>query len=153
MAKKNKIVLMAIIIVLAVVILTLATYSNLARHRSVVVINGQRITVELANTPEMQTRGLSGRWFLGKNRGMLFVFNDYSRRSFWMKDMNFPLDIIWIRNGIIIDLSKNLPPEGEKPAKIYQPIDPVNDVLEVQAGFADQNGLKIGDKVEIEAKK
>src|SRR4030042_2564613 len=62
-------------------------------------INGQKIFVEIADTPEKRSQGLSGRDNLSQNQGMLFIFNQPAIPSFWMKDMNFPLDFIWINNN------------------------------------------------------
>ncbi|MBU4141500.1 DUF192 domain-containing protein, partial [Patescibacteria group bacterium] len=59
-------------------------------------IGGKIIKVEIADMPEKQAKGLSGRKFLAENHGMLFVFTSPDHYSFWMKDMNFSLDFIWI---------------------------------------------------------
>ncbi|MFA5840754.1 MAG: DUF192 domain-containing protein [Candidatus Paceibacterota bacterium] len=112
-----------------------------------IVIGGQTLNVDLALTPLGQTQGLSGRSELRENEGMLFVFEQPGKYSFWMKDMKFPLDIIWIGEDMnVIYIQKNASPESypesfvsEKNAKY---------VLEVFAGFADKNNLKEGDKVE-----
>src|SRR3989344_7332267 len=61
-----------------------------------VKIAGQEVKVELALTPEEQTQGFSGRSGLGENEGMLFVFDTPGKYGFWMKDMLFPIDIIWL---------------------------------------------------------
>ncbi|MBI5022923.1 MAG: DUF192 domain-containing protein [Candidatus Magasanikbacteria bacterium] len=116
---------------------------------AIVKIAGQEIQVELAKTPKAQTNGLSGRSKLAANQGMLFLFPFAEKRSFWMKDMNFPIDIIWINNGEIVDIAPNLPPAIEANPPVYYPRLPVNAVLEVKAGFSVKNGLKIGDKVEM----
>ncbi|MEK7167375.1 MAG: DUF192 domain-containing protein, partial [Patescibacteria group bacterium] len=70
--------------------------------------------------------------------------------SFWMKDMRFSLDIIWIKDDMIIGFEKNVQPQplGEE-LRVYQPESFVNYVLEVPAGFVDGKGIKIGDKVEL----
>ena len=112
-----------------------------------VEINNIVIPVELANIPEKYIQGLSdSEELIG---GMLFLFDERQVRNFWMKNMNFPIDIIWIDNGKIVNISKNLLPEGEKPQKTYNSIYPVNYVLEVIAGFCDENNILIGDNVKI----
>lgn len=114
----------------------------------VVKINNVSIEVELAKTPEQQARGLSGRTSLNENQGMLFLYDEPGTYSFWMKDMNFPIDIIWIGNDEkIVDISKDVPPESF--LKTFQPQKPVQYVLEVNAGFADKNNIAIGDAVEL----
>src|SRR3989344_2375755 len=119
-----------------------------------------QITAEIADTPEKRARGLSGREALGKDEGMLFVFTDSAIRQFWMKDMNFSLDIIWIdENKKIIDITKNATPESYLSRAVYpkqgrgesggpekfSPSAPAKYVLEVSAGFADAHNIKIGD--------
>ncbi|MCX6796303.1 MAG: DUF192 domain-containing protein, partial [Candidatus Falkowbacteria bacterium] len=93
-------------------------------------------------------RGLSYQKTLGENGGMLFIFPDYQVRSFWMKDMNFPLDIIWIKDDKIVKISANLAPEGNQPKNIYSSDEPVNYVLEVNAGFCGKNKIKIGEQIQ-----
>lgn len=108
-----------------------------------------KVKVEIAdNAAEMQ-KGLSNRESLGKNKGMLFVFAEPGQAAFWMKDMEFPLDIIWIQNDKIVDIAPNLPPLAGEYVSTYQPRVPANYVLEVNAGFAKEHGIKIGDKVDI----
>src|SRR5919107_4775309 len=76
-----------------------------------VQIKGLNINVSLAETPEQQTKGLSIKNTLGENEGMLFVFDTPKKNSFWMKDMKFPIDIIWISsNHTIIHIEKSLSP-------------------------------------------
>lgn len=116
---------------------------------AVVKIAGQKIKVELAKTPKAQTKGLSGRKELAENQGLLFLFPVSQKRGFWMKDMNFPIDIIWLNNGEVVDFAPNLPPAVEITPPVYYPRAPVNAVLEVAAGFSQKNGLKIGDKLEL----
>jgi len=114
-----------------------------------VEINNTIITLEIADTTEKQWQGLSDRKFLDDNSGMLFVFPNLQTRTFVMRRMNFPLDIIWIKDRIILKIDKNLPPEGENYIKRYNSIYPVNYVLEVNGGFTDKHNIKTGDKVKL----
>jgi uncharacterized protein len=116
-----------------------------------VIINNQVINVELAKTTSQQTQGLSNRFSLAENSGLLFIFPDYSLRSFWMKDMKFPLDFIWIKGNIIVDITPNVPAPtlGQKELPVYQPKTEVNYVLEVNAGYVKFQNIQIGDRVEI----
>lgn len=118
-----------------------------------VTINNKKIKVELANDYDKWQKGLSDREELDKDTGMLFVFPGTQIRNFWMKNMHFPIDIIWIEHNKVIGISKNLQPEGEMPTNSYSSILPVNYVLEVNAGFADKNNIKEGDLVEYEFQK
>lgn len=105
--------------------------------------------VELVNDDFSRARGLSGRDFLAENKGMLFVFPDARQHAFWMKGMKFALDIIWINQNKVVDISENLPPLTLDNVKTYSPSAPANLVLEVNAGQIAKRGIKIGDEVSI----
>lgn len=116
-------------------------------ERPAVEINGRVIGVEIADSFEKQRQGLSDREELTQGTGMLFVWDNKQVRTFWMKNMYFPLDIIWITDGQVVNISENLPPEGEVPKNTYSSIFPVDYVLEVNAGFCQRYGIKVGDEV------
>ena len=105
----------------------------------------------MADTDEKRTKGLSGRKNLDEKEAMLFVFPEKKQYQFWMKDMNFPIDIIFINDDIVTNISKNAQPIDPKSPNytIYSPTVDINYVLEVNAGQTDKHGIKIGDKVEI----
>ena len=105
---------------------------------------------EVANTPQKQYKGLSGRDSLENGKGMLFVFKDYGKYRFVMRDMKFSIDIIWIRINVVVDISKNLPlPISGESLIEYIPKTEINRVLEVPAGFTDKGNIKVGDTFEI----
>ncbi|HEY4694351.1 MAG TPA: DUF192 domain-containing protein [Candidatus Nanoarchaeia archaeon] len=112
-----------------------------------VKIGSQSILVEIVESQEEVEKGLSNRDFLASNAGMLFNFPERAVKSFWMKDMKFPLDIIWIDEGKIVGIEENAPTPSETIPAFTSP-QPVNKVLEVTAGFVEKNKVKIGDKVE-----
>lgn len=111
-----------------------------------VVIGQTIIPVELATTTAAVQKGLSGRTSLDSQSGMLFVFAKPDRYRFWMPDMRFPLDIIWINNGKVVDISENVSNKFD-PANpnFYTPSQPAQYVLEVNAGFAASKHIQIGD--------
>lgn len=112
-------------------------------------IRDQVFTVELAVTPQEHLQGLSGRDQLPDNHGLLFVYRDKSDYQFWMKDMKFALDFIWIEDTTVVDLTKNVPPPGTTgDTKVVHPKARVNRVLEVNAGTIDRVGIQIGDTVQ-----
>ena len=113
-----------------------------------VELGGVRIRAELATSSAAIQKGLSGRAALEADAGMLFIFPQADRYRFWMPDMHFPLDIIWIYNGIITDMDEDVSDTFD-PAHpdFYSPSSPVHYVLEVNAGFARKHGLHIGDPV------
>lgn len=117
---------------------------------NVIIIGDTVVTVEIADTPVSRAQGLSGRDSLPADQGMYFPLEQSARHSFWMKDMRFPLDIIWIREGKIVDISENVPyPAGDQPPATVQPKEPADAVLEVNAGFTERHGLKIGDEIRM----
>ncbi|MFH1822394.1 MAG: DUF192 domain-containing protein [Patescibacteria group bacterium] len=113
-----------------------------------VVINNKSVKVEIADEESEQYNGLSGRESLCANCGMLFIFNNKTTRTFVMRRMDFPLDIIWLDDNKIIKIDKNLKPEGDEPINFYQSSQPVNYVLEVNAGLADKYNMVVGNIVE-----
>jgi uncharacterized protein len=118
---------------------------------SSVKIKGLIIHVDLAITTDQQEKGLSVKNNMSNNEGMLFPFNTPGDYSFWMKDMKFPLDIIWINsNGKIVHIEKNLQPcSFILFCPSYSP--PANSnskyVLEVNANYTTKNNINVGDKV------
>ena len=93
------------------------------------------LTVEIADTPPLIERGLSGRAALEHGQGMLFVYNIESRWEIWMKDMRFSVDIMWAdAQGTIVMIASNISP-ATFPYKFYPPRS-AKYVLEVPAGFA-----------------
>lgn len=114
---------------------------------SMIIAGRVNLTVELARTPEQHIRGLSGRPGLKSGQGMLFVYDRPQPVSIWMKDMRFPLDIVWIRDGRIVKIEKNAPPlTPTGPERIYTASADL--VLEVPAGFADRKRIRVGDTVQ-----
>ena len=101
----------------------------------------------LADTPEKRSLGLMFRKRLPPDEGMLFVFEEERRHSFWMKNMNFSLDIIWIdRDKRIVDIKAGLKPCSGH-CQSYVPAQESVYVLEVNSGFADRHQVKIGQRV------
>ncbi len=110
------------------------------------------IKAEVADSFTKRAKGLSGRDMLGENDGMLFVFPSYHFYSFWMKEMKFPIDMLWIRDNRIVDISKNVPSPANESDDLphYSPREVVNYVLEVNAGFADVHGISVGSDIVID---
>jgi len=104
--------------------------------------------VDLAVTDAEKTKGLGGRKSLDANKGMIFLYDHKEKYSFWMKDMQFPLDFLWLSANQIVDISYNVSPpkEGEQ-LQVIQPNKPIDKVLEINAGEASKAGAKIGDMV------
>lgn len=120
-----------------------------------ITIGSTTLKVEVADTKEKRTQGLSGRATPPESgHGMLFDFgvpDANSLNPFWMKDMHFAIDVIWINDGVVAQIDKNLPaPEdGTKDSDLplYYPDNPTDYVVELAAGEADKLGINIGDVV------
>lgn len=111
-----------------------------------IYINEQSIRVTLADTKEERKRGLSGVPSLRDLEGKLFLFDESGLHGIWMKDMLFPIDIIWINDDLeIVDIANNVSPDTYP--EVFGPREPARYVLEVKAFFADSYKLQIGDRV------
>jgi hypothetical protein len=136
-----------IVVCCLVVLLTGCQISknNAMKHRSI-VLSGQQIDVELPITPEEQQQGLGGRDHLDDEHGMLFDFSSSRIPSFWMKGMNFPIDILWIHSKVIIEIEQSVP--ADDGTKLHSPTQPIDSVLELSAGWVSRHGTSVGDRIE-----
>ena len=136
---------MAIIIASAVAFMV-----NNFGSRTQVQLGTTVYSVRLANTDETRVKGLSGTESLAPNEGMLFDFKASALWGIWMKDMLIPIDIIWLDdNKTVVSIVNEAPPElGD--TKTYTPTAPARYVLELQAGAAKRNAIKIGDVAKFE---
>ena len=111
---------------------------------SEVQIGNVKLTVEIADSQEERERGLSERASLDDDKGMLFIFKNPGRYGFWMKDMSFPIDIIWIdESWKIVDIKTNVSPATYP--KSFFSVRSAKYVLETNAGFVNKNNIKLGD--------
>lgn len=148
--KRNIFIIVLILLCLgATVFLLLANFTSKS-NVPIVEINNKVFQVELAKTPEEQARGLSNRDILADNSGMLFIFPNYQTRFFWMKDMRFSLDIIWIKDNQVVGCEKEVA-VFQNVGYVSQVSSPelVNYVLEVNSGICKKYEIKAGDKVEV----
>jgi len=126
---------------------------TIPNNKPYVLINNKKINIEIADSNIKHQLGLSGRKELSKDSGMLFIFPKDSYPLFWMKDMNFPLDLIWISDEKIVWINKNvpLPPANtrDENLKIYQSPKPVNYVLEINANQVDEFLFTTGMEVKF----
>lgn len=115
--------------------------------RTAVYFGPTKVAVEVETNAADQARGLSGRASLPAGSGMLFVFDSDAYRPFWMKDMQFSIDIIWIdSSGRVVTVIPNLSPDTyyAHPPQTFVSTLPARYVLEVPAGFAAQNNIYEG---------
>ncbi|MFQ5800599.1 MAG: DUF192 domain-containing protein [Candidatus Hydrothermarchaeales archaeon] len=115
--------------------------------------NGVVVQVEVAQTPAQLETGLMYREGLKDYSGMLFIFESEARHRFWMKNMNFPIDIIWMDSNLdIVDITREAAPCSKEPCQIYSPAVSARYMLEVPAGFSQENGIKIGERIGFKRK-
>ncbi|MEN9881315.1 MAG: hypothetical protein RLZZ308_498 [Candidatus Parcubacteria bacterium] len=118
------------------------------RHDVTVLMPKGALQVEVANTYASRELGLSGRDSMTDDEGLLFVFDHPGRYGFWMKDMKFALDIIWINhNGVVVWVERNVEPSSYPSTFINQA--DASYVLEINKGLAEKFDLYLGSKVKI----
>ena len=106
------------------------------------------IPVQLARTTSELKQGLSGTSSLPVGTGMLFIFEHPGGYGFWMKDMQYPLDIVWMDENLrVVEITQHLTPETFP--EVTYPQVPVKYVLELNADTAKQGGFVIGEKVKL----
>ncbi len=121
---------------------------NVFRKNVDITFPNGKISAMVVDTKESREEGLSGREGLSDGEGMLFDFGISGKFGFWMKDMLFPIDMIWINsNGIIVDIVENALPEDYPKTYINSP--PASYVLEIGANKSRAYGLFLGSKVNI----
>lgn len=122
------------------------------RQKTTLQIGETELEVEVVNTAQSITQGLSGRTEIGAD-GMLFVFDSPRVPSFWMKEMRFDLDLIWIKDGMVSEITPLVPaPALGTPLDtlpLYKPQQVVDLVLEVPAGASAAKGIRVGAPVMV----
>ena len=137
--------------VLVLVIVAVLAYAVLPKEVDTTVmrtitIGGVSVAVDVADTEVLREQGLSGRSDLPSGKGMLFVFESDGLWGIWMKDMQFPIDIVWAgADGKVITVADNVAPETYP--KVFSPSAPARYVLELPAGFAAAHGIVEGSQI------
>ena len=107
-----------------------------------------RVRVEIADDVFEQSRGLMYRTALAEDRGMLFVYPDEEKRSFWMRNTLIPLSIAFMDSeGRIVDIQDMKPLDDDPPH--YVSAEPAQYALEVNKGFFEEHGVKVGDRAKL----
>ena len=114
-----------------------------------VEINDQKIKAEIAKSTQQITTGLSGRQSLPKDTGMVFYLEERRIATFWMKNMLFHIDIIWIDNETVVFIIENAQPPSANHTPTYTPDKSATHVLEVNAGFINDHNISNGNNVSI----
>jgi uncharacterized membrane protein (UPF0127 family) len=137
---------------LVTALVVLATVAS-ASHLSVPLTlpSGRVLQAEVMLSDEDRAMGLMFRPSLPADQGMLFVFEVADFHGIWMKNCRFPIDIVWLdEDHQVVHVTANVPPCKADPCPVYEPLRRANYVIELNAGVAEREGLRIGSKVSFE---
>lgn len=169
----KKIILLYIFLVVVVIGLAVVKFTGVmnlfpqgsSSSKAEAIIKNSTIKLAVAKTDQEKQKGLSGRKKLDPDQGMLFIFDQKGRHQFWMKDMQFGIDIIFLEKksndgitaGTVVDIIENAkaPAKDAPPSalEIYEPQKEADLVLEVNEGFSKNNELHIGDTISFKGVK
>ena len=129
-----------------------ATSSSNGYRQAKVTVNGMVLVADISATNEQRTKGLSVKDALAENEAMLFVFDNEAEHTFWMQNMKFPIDIIWIdADKTVVHIEHSLQPcRSDLLCPTYKPVDDSLYVLETIGGFAEKHDIAKGTRVEFE---
>lgn len=149
--KKNlyKIITLALLLILLVWIILASS----KEEQSTVTIGDNVFKVDVARSDKDLSKGLSGRSSIEDDEAMLFLFGNRQARTFWMKDMEFNIDLLWIDGNDIVGYEKNMqaPTKDTSNSDLeqYYSDREIDKVIEMNAGLIDRLGIEIGDKIKI----
>lgn len=152
MSSKSKIITFSAIIGLIVLAIFLnyifsEVYSTSGNPIRRVYFRNTFVKAEVVDTAEKIEQGLAGRKDLPEGRGMLFVMPKSEFQRFWMKGMQFGIDIIWLERGRVVGCEKNVSPRD---GRIFTSPSAAGLVLEAPEGFCDRHDVQINDQVGIQ---
>ena len=144
--KLNKIFLIIIFLGILFSVFFLGTKSEFLFSK---VIFGEKILdLEVVSSSEDRTKGLSGRESLSEDEAMLFVFPKEDFHGIWMKEMNFPIDIVWLdKNFVIVNIKNDVRPESFP--EIFKPKIKSLYVLEIKAGLSEKEKIEVGQSLKF----
>lgn len=116
---------------------------DIVKETSTVTIHDRTYKLEIAKTPDARAKGLSGRSYLGQDKGMLFAFPTADTYAFTMANTLISLDIIWINNDTVVFIANRAQPHQVD----IIPTAAANYVVELNGGQVESAGIKVGDKV------
>ena len=147
MPRQTLVILTLLIVALLANTASAQEYSKYGNALTKITVKDVPVVAEVVSTPPKQYLGLSHRQELPAGRGMLFLMRQNKHQIFCMRDMLIPIDIIWITDGKVAGIHKNLSPTDK--SSFRSPV-PVRLVLEVPGGFVDRHGITVGDPVEMQ---
>lgn len=136
--------------ILSILIIFLITNSAFAiQYKHYFYAKGHKILLEDAVTDKEKNKGLMDRNFLKADTGMVFLYPSNIETAFWMKHTNIPLDIIYLKDGVVTRIYRNAEPCGDEICKIYPSRGLINQVIELNAGSCDKYDIKKGSIIRI----
>ena len=146
----KKVRLLVIFILLLISLAAVKISESLAGGKKQVFIKDNSFFVELAETKQEKESGLMFRESLALDSGMLFIYNDEERRSFYMKNTYIPLDIIWVdKEKKAVFIKKDARPGDSNDYETVYPQEKAMYVLELNSGASDKAGLEVGDTLQF----
>ena len=149
----KKIFLFSLILFAVFLVFSLSNYFFYKNpYKPNALVKNHFFKLEIAKTDQQKTTGLAKYNTIPQGFGMLFPFGKPGMYAFWMKNMKFPIDIIFIRDGKIVRIFSNVPPPKfpDSPLPIYKTDSLTDTVLEINAGLSEKYGFKNGDSVKID---
>lgn len=145
--KKAFLILAVLFVIAAIGIIGFVLFSK----NPIIVIGNHTFKLYIAKTAKDQQIGLSKYDKIPQDFGMIFIFEKPGYQSFWMKDMKFPIDIIFIKDNRIVTIYQDIsPPKSQNEnLLIYQPKSEANKVLEINAGLSQKYNFKEGDSINL----
>jgi uncharacterized membrane protein (UPF0127 family) len=151
MKKRPITIVLSLVAILCIVTVAVAVVwgvhgRRVGQQHSGLAFGRRQLAIEEVSSPEAQEKGLGGRASISDHEGMLFVFDQADMHCFWMKDMQFPIDMLWLdASKTVVHLEQNVPPDSYP--KTYCPEQSSNYVLEVQAGLSAKAGVGVGSRL------
>jgi uncharacterized membrane protein (UPF0127 family) len=137
------IVLVLLTLILSAAFMVIWGQARTLRHTPFLLLNGHSVQIEIFDTPELRTRGLSGRSHLQPDTGALFTYEKPDFHGIWMKEMRFAIDVLWLDStGKIIHMVDDMQPES------YPQAEPARYILELPASAIGSYELTLGDLVD-----
>ena len=148
---KKILLLLLVITVIFIAIFLLSNFFYNRSNKPNAIIGNHLFNLEIAITDKQKAVGLAKYDSISQDFGMLFPFTKSGYYAFWMKNMKFPIDIIFIRSGKILKIFPNVPAPvySNSALPIYRPGEQSDTVLEINAGLSQKYGFKNGDTVII----
>ena len=135
------------IVCIAILIFLLKSFS---KRGPTATIKNHTFVIDVATTSEQKEIGLAKYAAIEQDKGMYFPFDHSDYYGFWMKNMKFPIDIIFLQNKKIVTIFSDVKPQKNYAVYVYKPTRPANAVLEITAGLSKKYGFTLGDTLNLQ---